>query len=306
MARQTPPLHLLAIFEASARHESFKLASAELFITPSAVSHQIKTLEAHIGFPLFVRKSRGVTLNTAGKMYFSYVQQALTLIDSGTKKVKNKFSSPSLKINTFPTMASNVIIPQLNLFQHAHPEIDIRLATSMNLVDLRDEEFDLAIRVGRGDATNAINRKLLDINITAVCSPAFAKKHQLNNVSQIATVPLIDLSYMDNIWQRWVDAADIGETSFKHSLTFDNYEATLHAAEQGLGLALAMMPIENSLIERKILMSPFQQVIPFQLSLYAIYREEDKDRHDIQCFLKWLIQSPNMKPSVPVSQKHKQ
>lgn len=195
-------------------------------------------------------------------------------------------------------MASNVIIPQLNLFQGAHPEIDIRLATSMNLVDLRDEEFDLAIRVGRGDATNAINRKLLDINITAVCSPAFAEKHQLNNLNQIVDVPLIDLSYMDNIWKRWADAADIKETSFKHSLTFDNYEATLHAAEQGLGLALAMIPIENSLIERKILVSPFTQIIPFQLSLYAIYREEDKDRHDIQCFLNWLIQSPNMRHSM--------
>ncbi|GAA5140910.1 LysR substrate-binding domain-containing protein [Thalassotalea piscium] len=296
MAKTTPPLHLLTIFEASARHESFKIASDELFITPSAVSHQIKTLETYIGFPLFVRKSRGVSLNAAGKMYFSYVQQALTLIDTGTKKVKNKFSTPSLKINTFPTMASNVIIPQLNLFQTAHPEIDIRLATSMNLVDLRDEEFDLAIRVGHGNATNAINQKLLDIKITAVCSPEFAQQHQLNDVNQITKVPLIDLSYMDNIWQKWADAANIKETNFKHSLTFDNYDATLHAAEQGLGLALAMMPIENSLIERKVLVSPFKQIIPFQLSLYAIYREEDNNRHDIQCFLSWLIKSPNMKP----------
>ncbi|GHE84763.1 LysR substrate-binding domain-containing protein [Thalassotalea profundi] len=296
MARHIPPLHLLAIFEASARHESFKLASAELFITPSAVSHQIKTLEAHIGFPLFIRKSRGVSLNSAGKMYFSSVQQALTIIDSGTKKVKNKFSSPSLKINTFPTMASNVIIPQLSLFQNAHPEIDIRLATSMNLVDLRDEEFDLAIRVGHGDAINTINKKLLDINITAVCSPKFAEKYQLKQASQINEIPLIDLSYMDDMWLAWAKAADIKERTFKHNLTFDNYEATLHAAEQGLGLALAMMPIENSLIERKILVNPFKQIFPFKLSLYAIYREEDKDRHDIQCFLRWLIQSPNMKP----------
>ncbi|XQW86931.1 LysR substrate-binding domain-containing protein [Thalassotalea piscium] len=267
-----------------------------MFITPSAVSHQIKTLEAHIGFPLFVRKSRGVMLNTAGRMYLTYVQQALTLIETGTKKVKNKFSSPSLKINTFPTMASNVIIPQLSLFQSAHPDIDIRLATSMNLVDLRDEEYDLAIRVGHGDSTNTVNRKLLDLNITSVCSPDFADKHQLTSIEQINNVPLIDLSYMDSIWQRWANAAGMKNQTFKHSLTFDNYEATLHAAEQGLGLALALMPIENSLIERKILINPFKEVFPFNMSLYAIYREEDINRHDIQCFLSWLVKSPNMTP----------
>lgn len=296
MARTAPALHLLNIFEACARHQSFKLASDELFITPSAVSHQIKTLEEQMGFPLFVRKSRGVSLNSAGEMYLSYVQQALTLIENGTKRVSNKFSSPSLKINTFPTMASNVIIPQLGLFQNAHPEIDIRLATSMNLVDLRDEDFDLAIRIGQGNTQNTINQKLLEINIAAVCSAEFANKHRLTDINQINDVPLIDLSSMDNIWQKWANAAGISNNSTKHSLTFDNYDATLHAAEQGLGLALAMMPIENSLVERNVLVTPFKQVFPYKLPLYAVYRKEDQKKHDIQCFLSWLIQSPNMKP----------
>ncbi|WP_372771561.1 LysR family transcriptional regulator [Pseudoalteromonas sp.] len=77
MRSKYPPLHLLSIFEAAARHQNFKSASNELCITPSAVSHQIKALEEQLGFSLFQRKSRGVVLNNAGEMYLNFVQQGL-------------------------------------------------------------------------------------------------------------------------------------------------------------------------------------------------------------------------------------
>ena len=294
MAIKIPPLHLFSIFEASARLESFKLASEELFLTPSAVSHQIKSLEAYIGFPLFIRKSRGVSLNSAGKMYLSYVQQGLEQLEQGTKAVKRKHLLPSLKISTFATMATNVILPQLGLFQQAHPEIGIRIETGLDITDFRYEDFDLAIRIGDGDWPNVSMKKLLDIKVAALCSQAFADKHQLTSVEQVKDVPLIDLNSMENIWQTWAEANGLKSITFDHNLTFNNYESSLHAAEQGLGLSLALMPIENSLVHRKILINPFNSTVPFGRSLYAVYREEDKDRHDIQCFLNWLIKSPNM------------
>lgn len=294
MAKKLPPLHLLSIFEASARHESFKLASEELFLTPSAVSHQIKSLEEYIGFPLFIRKSRGVSLNSAGKMYLNYVQQGLEQFEQGTKAVKRKHLSPNLKISTFATMATNVILPQLGLFQQAHPEIGIRIETGLNITDFRYEDFDLAIRIGDGDWPNVTMKKLLDIKVAALCSQEFADKYQLSSVEQIKDVPLIDLTSMENVWQTWAEASGIEGIDFDHNLTFNNYESSLHAAEQGLGLSLALMPIENSLVNRKILINPFNMTVPFGRSLYAVYREEDKDRHDIQCFLNWLIKSPNM------------
>ena len=294
MAKKLPALHLFTIFEASARHQSFKLASEELFITPSAVSHQIKTLEEFVGFPLFIRKSRGVSLNTAGRMYLDYVQRSLALLEQGTSAITKRFSSPSLKISTFPTMATNVILPQLGLFQNSHPEIGIRIETGMDTSDFRYDDFDLAIRIGHGDWPGITAKKLLDINVAALCSQEFADKHRLCNLNQINDIPLIDLSNMDNIWQTWAKVTGVKEIDFNHNLTFNNYDASLHAAEQGLGLALALMPIEKSLIERNILVNPFNKIISFQQSLYAVYRNEDKDRHDIQCFLSWLIKSPNL------------
>jgi LysR family glycine cleavage system transcriptional activator len=294
MARKLPPLHLLNIFEVSARLESFKLASEELFITPSAISHQIKSLEKFVGFDLFHRKSRGVALNPAGKVYLHYIQQSLTLLEKGTNIVINKFSSPALKISTFPTMASNVIIPQLSHFQNKHPDIDIRIETGMKLADLRYDDFDIAIRVGSGDWPGVVATKLLDLKVAAVCSPSLVEKYKISSLSQLNTLPLIALSDMDNAWQEWGEALNITNINLDHKLTFSHYDAALQAAQQGLGLALALTPIENPLFGRNLLVNPFGQEAPYSRSVYAVYRAEDKDRHDIQCFINWLIKSPNL------------
>ena len=296
MSNKLPALHLFGIFEAAARHENFKQAAAELFITPSAVSHQIKALEAFLGFELFQRKSRGVALNAAGKVYLHYVQQGINKLEQGTKIVSNKFSSPSLKISTFTTMASNVIIPTLSDFQQQHPTIDIRIETGMNLTDLRYDDCDLAIRMGKGDWPGVVVKKLLNLTAHAVCSAEFAKKHKLPSPEQISQVPLIDLANMNNIWRTWAGAMQLPEMQYQHKLTFGNYDASLQAAEQGLGLALAIMPIEHALIERNLLVLPFEKSTNFDQSLYAVYREEDQNRNDIHCFLDWLTKSPNLKP----------
>lgn len=294
MARKRLPLHLVNIFEAAARHQSFKLASEELFLSPSAISHQIKTLEQYLGFDLFIRKSRKVELNAAGKMLLSYVQQSLKILDQGTQLTVNKFSSPVLKISTFPTMASNVIIPQLGLFQSAHPNIDIRIETGLNLNDLRHDDIDLALRLGRGDWPDVGKKKLMDISIAALCSPSFANKHQLTSIEQLSHLPLIDLSNMENIWQTWSKASNIELINLAHKLTFNSYESAIQAACQGLGLVLAMLPIENSLLNSNLLIQPFVTNVPFKHALYAVYRPEDENRHDIQCFIDWLMQSPNL------------
>jgi LysR family glycine cleavage system transcriptional activator len=296
MSNKLPALHLFGIFEAAARHENFKQAAAELFITPSAVSHQIKALEAFLGFELFQRKSRGVALNAAGKVYLHYVQQGISKLEQGTKVVSNKFSSPSLKISTFTTMASNVIIPKLSYFQQKHPSIDIRIETGMNITDLRYDDCDLAIRMGKGDWPGVVVKKLLNLTAHAVCSADFAKKHQLTSPEQISQVPLIDLENMNNIWRTWSAAMQLPKMQYKHQLTFSNYDASLQAAEQGLGLALAIMPIEHALIERNLLVLPFEKAAKFDQSLYAVYREEDRNRHDIHCFLDWLTKLPDLKP----------
>jgi LysR family glycine cleavage system transcriptional activator len=294
MARKYPPLHLLSIFEAAARLENFKAASEELFITPSAVSHQVKALEEFVGFELFQRKSRGVKLNKAGAMYLKYIQQGLQSFEQGTKKVVSKYSSPALKISTFSTLASHVVIPQLGHFQNAHPDVDIRIETSTDMTDLRYEDYDLALRIGRGSWPGVETKVLFELYITPVCSPEFASKYQLTSLEQVKDVPLIDLSSMDNIWQRWSKRIGIEEFESSEHLAFNNYDYAMRAAEQGLGLGLAMLPLENHAIRKGKLITPFDTLIKYDQDLCAVYRTEDKDKHDILCFLDWLQSSPHL------------
>ncbi|MFY8350974.1 LysR substrate-binding domain-containing protein [Pseudoalteromonas sp. SSM20] len=294
MRSKYPPLHLLSIFEAAARHQNFKSASNELCITPSAVSHQIKALEEQLGFSLFQRKSRGVVLNNAGEMYLNFVQQGLECFEQGTRKVRNRFSSQSLKISCFTTMASHIIIPKLGAFQAMHPEIELRIETGNHVSDLRFDDIDLAIRIGQGNWPNTINQKLLDLTISAVCSKSFLNKYQVKAPDDVNALPLIDLSYMDDVWSQWSKATGTLLTQTKRSLTFSDYDSSINAASQGLGLALGIFPIENSKINNNTLTTPFNEFVPFKRDLYAVYREEDANRHDIRCFINWLVSSPEL------------
>lgn len=292
MKRKIPPVHLLSIFEAAARHQSFKAASSELCITPSAVSHQIKTLEENLGFELFHRVNRGVTLNSAGQMYLNYIEKGFEFFEQGTNRLQHQFNSPTLKVSCFTTMASNIIIPQLGAFQSEHPQIELRIETGNHVADLRYDDIDIAIRVGQGNWPNTESKKLFDIEIAAVCSPTLIKQNQTVLKENINQLPLIDLSYMDDIWQQWSDAMGVKLTNPKRAITFSDYDSSITAASQGVGLALAMFPIESQHLVHNTLVKPFGESIPFQRALYAVYREEDKERHDINCFINWLIKSP--------------
>ena len=288
MRAKYPPLHLLSIFEAAARHQNFKAASNELCITPSAVSHQIKSLEEQLGLSLFQRKSRGVVLNSAGEMYLNFVQQGLEYFEQGTRKVCNRFSSQALKISCFSTMASHIIIPNLGSFQALHPDIELRIETGNQVADLRYDDIDLAIRIGQGNWPNTTNQKLIDLTISAVCSKEFLNKHQITTFNDINHLPLIDLSYMEDVWLQWSHATGTNLTQNKRALSFNDYDSSINAASQGLGLALGIFPIENSKLKNNTLITPFSEFVPFQRGLYAVHREEDSNRHDIQCFINWL------------------
>ncbi|TLU67513.1 LysR family transcriptional regulator [Thalassotalea litorea] len=290
MARKLPPAHLLVVFEAAGRHQSFKKASAELFITPSAVSHQIRSLEEFLGFELFQRDKRGVSLNAAGQSYLNVVSMSLQKLEHATRQLQNRFQSNTLKISTFPSLSRNIILPKLASFQQQNPSLDIRIETSMNLLDLRYEDIDLAFRIGAGEWPDVAVEKIMDVEIIAVCSMSFKEQNQLTDVSQITDVPLIDLAGFDNIWGNWSKAVGNGRLKVLPKLTFNDYDASLQAAEQGLGIALAMTPIENYLLKSKILVDPFNLKADFPMSLYAVYRDADRQNHDIQTFISWVRQ----------------
>lgn len=290
MARKRPPLHLLQLFEAAGRHLSFKKAAEELFLSPSAISHQIKSLEEHLDMALFTRQARGVKLTSAGTNYLVVVQEMFNRLDEGTAKVKQQFARQSLRIATFSTLASNVIIPRLAMFKQTFPDIELLIETSTELVDLRYDEFDIALRLGDGSWPEVISEKIFDLQVSPMCSAAFAQTYRLKNVEQLLSAPLIKLSNMPEAWSTWLQSVGITEPELNYSLSLGSYDAVIQAAQQGIGLALGAVPLENAALRSGALVKPFNEQIQFKQSCYAVYRTQDAQRNDLTTFLTWFKQ----------------
>src|SRR5262249_142693 len=151
----------LRLFEASARHLSFKQAAEELRLTPSAVSHGIRSLEQWLGAPLFVRAARGLELTATGESYYPVVKSALAMLVSGTPRVARRPSQRRLSISAAPTFACRLLLPSLAAFRDAYPRIGVAVDTSHAHAELGQGGVDVAIRMGRGGWPGVAARELV-------------------------------------------------------------------------------------------------------------------------------------------------
>ena len=288
MSDRLPSLNLLRVFEAAGRQLSFKHAAKELNVTPSAVSHQIKSLEDDLGFLLFRRLNRALVLTPAGKAYLDVVQQAFAVLRSGSQQVERRFGKPVIRISVIPFMANEVLIPNLIAFQQAHPDVELRMEVTSNFRDFSVEDVDLEVRFGLGEWPGLEAEKLLDIQGSPVCSPAFLEQHPLAEHQDLVGKPLITLGQEPSAWQRWADHVEL--TNFKptSSLQMDNLLAHYHAVQEGLGVGIGIFPLVDLLIINGKLIAPFAERVPIEESYFIVNRPGEKERPEIAAFIDWL------------------
>src|SRR5919107_1826732 len=145
MLRRLPPLNAVKTFEAAARSESFARAADELRVTPAAVSHQVKALEATLGLKLFTRERQRLAITDAGREYLEIVRDALDRIALGTERLVQRQTSGVLTVSTSPDFAAKWLVHRLGRFAEAHPDVDLRVSATMHRVDFAREEVDLAV-----------------------------------------------------------------------------------------------------------------------------------------------------------------
>lgn len=184
--RTLPPLNALHTFEAAARHLSFQRAAEELDITPTAVSHQIKVLEEHLGTSLFRRRPRPLALTEAGQLLYPAVSKSLDEIAIAIAELTQVSESTTLTVSVTMVFATKWLVPRLAEFQQSHPEIDLRLQTSNDVVDLHRQTVDVAIRYGSGNYPGLTVRKLMSDVFIPVCSPNLLnEKHPIKEPSTL-------------------------------------------------------------------------------------------------------------------------
>lgn len=288
MNDRLPPLQLLRTFETAARLLSFKDAALALHVTPSAISHQMKQLEEHLGIDLFSRVNRGLQLTAAGLQYRHEVADALARLTRSTDDLHRRFGRPALRASILPLMAADLIIPALQSFQTMHPEIELRIETSIEMVDFAKSDLDVAIRFGLGDWPGLASEKICNIIGTPVCSAGYARDNNLKEIEDIRRCQLIGLPVQERAWERLAEAAGVVDFKPEHSLFLDSLLSTSRAAEQGLGLAIGLFPIMSPLLQSGRLVAPFPIWVPIPEGHYMVWRPEDSDRPALTAFRDWI------------------
>ena len=287
MKRPLSSLNLLRTFEVTGRHLSFTLAAEELCITPSAVSQQIRKLEDELGMALFERQPRGLSLSEAGERYWRDIQLHLEGIDRSTRALTQP-ASRSLRVSLMPPLASRIVLPRLADFQQRHPDIELRLDASLRYADLGKQDIDLAIRFGQPPWPGCAHEKLLDLYVLPVCPPEMAAEHDLaRHPERLAQLPLIQMTERPDSWARFFAMAGFGKPAAEKQFFVDDYPAAIEAAET-VGVALAVLPLEQPLLDSKRLAAPWPALGPLPESVYAVMRQEQSGRSDIHAFLDWL------------------
>src|SRR3712207_3311713 len=171
MLRRLPPLNAVKAFEAAARSESFARAAEELCVTPGAVSHQVKALEATLGVRLFNRERQRLAITEPGREYLGVVRDALDRIAVGTARLVQRQGSGILTVSVSPDFAAKWLVHRLGRFAQSHPGIDLRVSATAHHVDFAREEVDLAVRHGDGDWPGLHVVRLCPERLFPVCSP---------------------------------------------------------------------------------------------------------------------------------------
>lgn len=288
MRRRLPSLSLLRAFERAAYHRSFKLAAEELHITPSAVSHKIKQLEEELGIPLFHRMTRAVKLTAAGQSYFKDVHRAFARLKTGTQLLHERYGRPVLRVHLLPFFASEVLVPKLHSFRLKYPEVDLYLESAFGSNETHPDEADVSIALGSGKWPGLVSRRLMQLELQAMCSPAIAAEIDPTKPDDINKHPVIYFATKLDAWEQW--SQGMGLKAFKpaSTITVDSTYSALQAAEQGLGIVLAPMPLSTDRLRNSDLVAPFPKPVAIPDSYYVVYRRGDEVRANVQLFLDWI------------------
>lgn len=309
MAAHLPPLNALRAFEAAARHMSFTKAAEELHVTAAAVSHQIRALEEDLGVRLFHRYNRAIELTPSARILLPGLSNAFAEIQGAIGRLRAHNDTGTLTVTTAPSFAAKWLVMRLHRFHEQHPQIDVRLSATDDLVDLAQGRFDIAIRFGAGSYPGLSSELLLRNEVFPACSPTLLqsdpplerpddlRRHTLLHDQTSEKEPLVPS------WSMWLRAAGVSGVSTDHGLSFSNSYLAIDAAIAGRGVALTNSTIAAADIAAGRLIRLFSLGLPNRLAYYIVTLPGALERPKVKAFRDWLRReadgtgdAPNRRP----------
>lgn len=301
-----PPLNALKAFEAAARHLSFSKAADELHVTPGAISQQIKTLEDFLGVRLFHRLNRALALTQAGQAGLAKLREGFMNLAEGVRQIRGQSSQRSLTVWMAPSFAAKWLVPRLHRFALAHPDIDLRISASSDLIDtvqahssipadsFRQHDVDIAIRFGKGEYPGCRVDKLFSVTAVPLCSPRLLAdpEHPLRCPDDLRYHTLLhdDTPYEGRPdWKSWLKAAGVDGIDVNRGVHFNRVSLALEAAADGQGVVLSMRPLAAADLAAGRLVIPLDLSMPLHYAYYVISLQETATEAKITAFREWLL-----------------
>lgn len=300
MRQRIPPLNGLRAFEAAARHLSFVKAADELSVTPGAVSHQVKTLEAYLGVQLFRREARGIRITEAGQDALPVLRDAFDRLEQVSDRLDAHRTAGTLVVSAAPTFAGKWLVPRIEQFHDRHPEIEVRIDAAKRVVEFAREDVDVAVRFGTGDWPGLRAWPLFDRpdEIFPVCAPAGPGRTRppLRDPSDLAGQVLLhaDWKLGGRTWPSWPDwlaAAGVEGVDGTRGPRFTTWALAIQAAQAGDGVALGSRMLVETELAAGTLVRPFAEALaaPADLGFYLVCPEVAADRPKVRAFCAWML-----------------
>ncbi len=281
----------LRTFCVAARYESFRTAGEELFITASAVSHQIKSLEEELGEQLFDRTGREISLTETGKRLYEEASPLIEQLDAVAAKYKKGAISSSIRISVQPFFASEYFVPRLSEFTAEHPEIDIQVGTSDESAEKHPSDADLSIRLFRAPPPNMPSNLLFPLRMVPGGSPDFKNAMVVKNKKIVSDFPLIVHETHPKAWAQWADAAGVQLPKDSKVIRLDSMIAVVRAAQRGIGAALVPVPIGDLWFKEGSIVRLFRKEYVADVSYYLVCTEDRADDDSVVLLRDWIVRN---------------
>lgn len=287
----TPSLRFLKTFHIAAKRGSFKAAAEELCVTASAVSHQIKALEQQLGVTLFNRGPRSLTLSVAGAHYLENIDAVFSRLESVTEQLKRRFSRAVVRLQVPPFFASELLVPRLSSFGTLHSDIDIQIETDIAPNEEHSSDADVSIVVGNGQWPDVQATRLFEQAYVVACAPERLRAAaRIDSVADLVQQPLIAHKRRRDLWDRWAAMMGVEPLRPKQLIEFNSMASIVHAAEEGVGIALVSAPVAAQRFANGSLVKVFDDELVTGDAYYLVTRIEDAQRLGVRALIGWMLQ----------------
>lgn len=277
-------------FCVAARHGSFRVAADELFITASAVSHQLKKLEEELGVKLFKRRSRDLELTDAGRILYDEADSAIRRLDAIADSLRPETPQATLRVSVQPFFASEMFVPRLSQFTALHPEIDISVDTSDESVEKHPPTADVSIRLFGSLPKGLTATVLFPLMLVPACSPEFRAGLNMVGWNVRESFPLVVHTTRPDAWRLWSEFSGIHIPKTRNVIRLDSMIAVARAVERGLGAALLPLPLSNAWFQSGSLVRLFDQEMRSSDAYYVVHEKQQGHRPEVRALRNWVLQ----------------